>query len=102
MTRWSSKPRTSPRRPTSAGRATPYTWTERYTRVDDETIDYRFTIDDPHTFQRPWTVVRPMNRITDRVSIFEYACHEGNYSMEGILAGARARGTGALTRGEEP
>ena len=33
--------------------------TERYTRVDDDTIDYRFTIDDPRTFQRPWTVVRP-------------------------------------------
>ena len=64
--------------------------TERYTRLDDDTLDYRFTIDDPHTFQRPWTVVRPMNRITDRVSIFEYACHEGNYAMEGILAGARA------------
>ena len=64
--------------------------TERYTRVADDTLDYRFTIDDPHTFQRPWTVVRPMNRITDRVSIFEYACHEGNYAMEGILAGARA------------
>ena len=65
--------------------------TERYTRVDDDTIDYRFTIDDPRTFERPWTVVRPMTRITDRVSIFEYACHEGNYSMEGILAGARAQ-----------
>ena len=64
--------------------------TERYTRRDDDTIDYRFTIDDPHTFQRPWTVVRPMRRIADRVSIFEYACHEGNYAMEGILAGARA------------
>jgi hypothetical protein len=64
--------------------------TERYTRLDDDTLDYRFTINDPQTFQRPWTVVRPMNRITDRVSIFEYACHEGNYAMEGILAGARA------------
>ena len=65
--------------------------TERYTRTDDDTLDYRFTIDDPHTFQRPWSVVRPMTRITDRVSIFEYACHEGNYSMAGILAGARAQ-----------
>ena len=64
--------------------------TEWYTRLDDDTLDYRFTINDPQTFQRPWTVVRPMNRITDRVSIFEYACHEGNYAMEGILAGARA------------
>ena len=63
---------------------------ERYTRVDDNTIDYQFTIDDPQTFTRTWTVLRPMTRITDRVSIFEYACHEGNYAMEGILAGARA------------
>ena len=64
--------------------------TERYTRVDADTIDYRFTIDDPHTFTQPWTVSRPMTRITDRRTIFEYACHEGNYAMEGILAGARA------------
>ena len=63
---------------------------ERYTRVDENTIDYQFTIDDPQTFTRPWTVLRPMTRVTDRVSIFEYACHEGNYAMEGILAGARA------------
>jgi len=62
---------------------------ERYTRVDENTIDYRFTITDPHTFTSPWTVARPMTRITDRISIFEYACHEGNYAMEGILAGAR-------------
>ena len=63
---------------------------ERYTRVDENTIDYQFTIDDPHTFTRPWTVARPMTRVTEGVSIFEYACHEGNYAMEGILAGARA------------
>ena len=63
--------------------------TERYTRIDEHTIDYRFTINDPHTFSRPWTVERPMSRIAGRVSIFEYACHEGNYAMKGILAGAR-------------
>ena len=64
---------------------------ERYTRVDENTIDYQFTIDDPHTFTRPWTVARPMTRVTDGVSIFEYACHEGNYAMTNILAGARAQ-----------
>ncbi len=63
--------------------------TERYTRVDEETIDYRFTIDDPRTFSRSWTVARPMHRIADRVSIFEYACHEGNYGLYNMLAGAR-------------
>ena len=74
--------------------------TERYTRVDADTIDYRFTIDDPHTFTRPWTVARPMTRITDRRSIFEYACHEGNYSMAGILAGARAAERAAAAGGD--
>jgi hypothetical protein len=63
---------------------------ERYTRVDADTIDYQFTIDDSKTFTRPWTASRPMTRISDRISIFEYACHEGNYAMHGILAGARA------------
>ena len=74
--------------------------TERYTRVDADTIDYRFTIDDPHTFTRPWTVSRPMTRIADRRSIFEYACHEGNYAMEGILAGARAAERAAAAGGD--
>jgi hypothetical protein len=64
---------------------------ERYTRVDDNTIDYQFTIDDPRTFSRRWTVSRPMTRIVGRISMFEYACHEGNYAMHGILAGARAK-----------
>jgi len=64
--------------------------TERYTRIDENTIDYQFTVEDPHTFTESWTVARPMTRISEGVSIFEYACHEGNYAMEGILAGARA------------
>jgi hypothetical protein len=64
---------------------------ERYTRVDENTIDYQFTIDDPKTFTRAWTVSRPMTRITDRISVFEYACHEGNYAMAGILGGARLK-----------
>ena len=63
---------------------------ERYTRVDENTIDYQFTVNDPETFTKPWTVARPMTRIAQGVSVFEYACHEGNYAMAGILAGARA------------
>jgi hypothetical protein len=63
---------------------------ERYTRVDPNTIDYQFTVDDPKTFTRPFTVSRPMRRETDGISIFEYACHEGNYALPNILAGARA------------
>ncbi len=61
---------------------------ERLTRVDADTLEYTFTVTDPATWTSPWTASIPMQR-TD-VPMFEYACHEGNYSMEGILAGARA------------
>jgi hypothetical protein len=63
---------------------------ERYTPRDANTIDYQFTVDDPKTFTKPWTVSLPMRRQTDGITIFEYACHEGNYAMAGILGGARA------------
>jgi hypothetical protein len=63
--------------------------TERYTRTADDTIDYRFTMHDPATYVRDWTVGRPMRREADRLTMFEYACHEGNIAMTGILAGAR-------------
>jgi hypothetical protein len=61
---------------------------ERLTRVDADTIDYQATIDDSRTWTRPWTVAVPMIRTDDR--LYEYACHEGNYGMTGILSGARA------------
>ena len=61
---------------------------ERLTRVDAETIQYRATVEDPTVFTKPWTVEVMMNRT--KGPIFEYACHEGNYGMQGILAGARA------------
>ena len=63
--------------------------TERYTPVDANTLDYQFTVNDPATFTKPWTVARPMRRQTDGISIFEYACHESNYAMRNILNGAR-------------
>jgi hypothetical protein len=63
---------------------------ERYTRIDPNTIDYQFTVDDPKTFTRPFTVSKPMRRETDGILVFEYACHEGNYALPNILAGARA------------
>jgi hypothetical protein len=62
--------------------------TERFTRVDPETIQYEFTVNDPTAFTRPWTVQIPMKR--SEGPIFEYACHEGNYAMTDVLAGARA------------
>lgn len=63
---------------------------ERFTRIDAETIDYRVTIDDPATFTRPWTIAVPFKQDKEQTAIFEYACHEGNYSMRNILSGARA------------
>jgi hypothetical protein len=60
---------------------------ERFRRVDADTIDYQFTVSDPDLLTRPWTVSTPMSRIDS--PIFEYACHEGNHSMENMLRGAR-------------
>jgi len=61
---------------------------ERFTRADAGTLVYEFTIDDPASFSKPWSAVLPMAKTDDR--IFEYACHEGNYAMTGILRGARS------------
>ncbi len=63
---------------------------ERFTRVAPDRIDYQFTIDDPSTYTRPWTAVLPMIGVPDYV-IFEYACHEGNYSIRNVLSGARSQ-----------
>jgi hypothetical protein len=62
---------------------------ERFTRVDDETMKYEFTVSDPHSYTRPWTAMVPLVRTPG--PLFEYACHEGNYAMTGILAGQRAQ-----------
>jgi len=62
--------------------------TERFTLVDANTIRYQFTVDDPHTWDRPWSGEYPMTRIKE--PIYEYACHEGNYGMPNILKGQRA------------
>jgi hypothetical protein len=72
---------------------------ERYTRVSPDAIDYRFTMHDPATYVKDWTVGRPMRRETGNITIFEYACHEGNYAMEGILAGARLQDKEAAAAG---
>ena len=63
--------------------------TERLTRVAGDKIVYRFTIDDPSTFSKPWTGELTLGATTER--IFEYACHEGNQALIDILAGARAQ-----------
>ena len=61
---------------------------ERFTRVDANTILYKFTIDDPSTFTKPWSGEIPLTAAAG--PIYEYACHEGNYALRDILAGARA------------
>jgi hypothetical protein len=60
---------------------------ERITRIGPDQIDYRVTITDPTTFTKPWTLAIPF--VVTGEEMFEYACHEGNYGMEGILSGAR-------------
>jgi len=62
--------------------------TERFTRVSPDVIQYEFTVDDPTAFTKSWTARIPFNKTSERV--YEYACHEGNYAMTDILAGARA------------
>jgi hypothetical protein len=62
---------------------------ERFRLVDADSIDYRYTVNDPATYTKPWTAAVPMTRTTG--PLYEYACHEGNYAMTDILAGARAK-----------
>jgi len=61
---------------------------ERFTRVAPDVLNYEFTVTDPESFARPWTAQIPMTRT--KGFIYEYACHEGNYGMYGILSAARA------------
>ena len=63
--------------------------TERFTRLDAFTVDYRFTVDDPTTWTMPWTAAVPIAKTEGQ--IYEYGCHEGNYSLPHILSGARAQ-----------
>jgi hypothetical protein len=62
--------------------------TERFTRVNPNLLLYEFTVDDPTAFTKPWTAQIPMTKT--KGPVFEYACHEGNYAMVDMLAGARA------------
>jgi hypothetical protein len=64
--------------------------TERFTRVDEDTIMYRFTVEDARTWARPWTAELPMAKLEPQGPLFEHACHEGNYGLYNTLSGARA------------
>ncbi len=60
---------------------------ERFTRKDDKTIIYNFTVEDPAVWEQPWSGEYPWPQTQD--TVFEYACHEGNYALGNILRGAR-------------
>lgn len=72
---------------------------ERFTRVGPDALDYEFTVTDPKAFSRPWTSSFQMIRSNDK--IYEYACHEGNHGMEGILRGARAEERAAAQKSQK-
>lgn len=71
----------------SRGSSPSMTLTERFSWVDENTLEYDFTIEDPLTWDRPWSARVPIRR-TD-MPLYEYACHEGNHGLAGILAGWR-------------
>ncbi|PCJ26062.1 MAG: hypothetical protein COA96_06065 [SAR86 cluster bacterium] len=65
------------------------TVTERFTRTAESEMLYSFTVEDPSVFSQPFTGELMLNARPSRESMYEYACHEGNYALAGILAGAR-------------
>ena len=66
---------------------------ERFTRIDENTIDWRFTVEDDTAWTRPWSAVLPFTKVEG--PLYEYACHERNYGMENLLISARAVETAA-------
>jgi hypothetical protein len=62
---------------------------ERFTRIGAETLQYEFRVEDPTIWTRPWTAVIPMRKSSEEM--YEYACHEGNFALKNVLAGARAQ-----------
>jgi hypothetical protein len=69
---------------------------ERFKRVDANTLEYTYTVNDPETWTKPWTAQIPMR--LSSLPLYEYACHEGNYSMANILSGHRAKEKAAGTK----
>jgi hypothetical protein len=65
--------------------------TERISRKDARTLNYRFTVEDPTTFTAPFTGELVFNAMAPGEMVYEYACHEANYGLEGVMSGARAQ-----------
>jgi len=78
----------------SAPLTTQVTVIERYTLIDRDHLSYEATIDDPGTWMRPWTIAFPRQRDQSH-GLYEYACHEGNYSLANVLRASRAAEAGA-------
>ena len=72
---------------TAIGTGVTVTLTERFSRLNDDTLLYEYTVADPTIFTSEFTVAVPMRRSDE--PLFEYACHEGNYGLLNILTGAR-------------
>ena len=71
---------------------------ERFTRIDDNNVDYRVTVTDPAVYTAPWTVAVPLYT-EEGLNLFEYACHEGNWAVRNTLSGARAQEQGSSSGG---
>ena len=74
--------------------------TERFTRIGPNKISYKFTVEDPGVYAAPFSGEVAMN--TTKGQVYEYACHEGNYALTGMLAGARAEEKQAQASGAKP
>lgn len=72
--------------------------TERITRLDEDTLEYEFTVTDPDTWAEPWGGVYPLTKLDGL--LYEYACTEGNYGMANILSGARTAERDAAEKGQ--
>jgi hypothetical protein len=64
--------------------------TERYTRIGPNALEYRFTVEDPVIWTKPWTAMFVFDKDDSQYELVEYACHEANYGMTNILSGSRA------------
>ena len=76
--------------------------TERFTRVDADTLNYEFTVADPMTWTRPWSARIPWTKVDPDEQMYEYACHEDNFDMVHFLTGARIREQRGETVGPRP
>lgn len=82
----------------SSGTSEEKVLTEKFTRVDFDTVNYEFTVDDPATYTDKFTAIVPMTKVAGL--LYEYACHEGNYGMVNILRGARVEERDAAEAGQ--